>query len=205
MVGAATPLGGRSVWPIMGLVKTDPLFVVYPVKDKYVTWWDPATHLSLGSDLIADENGKRRRERVRIDRGAVRARTIREKEGQPREEEENEVLPDAQDILATYFVIREERLALGDKIERPVFTGKRNFMLKAEVDRRESVTVPAGTFDTVVLRVQVQFAAKLASKRDVFVYVTDDARHLPVRIDAELLLGVVAANLTDFQNGMTGP
>ena len=202
MVGSATTVGSQTVWPIMGLAKTDPLFLIYPMKDKFVTWYSPQTRRSIGNDLNAEEKGKRRHEKARFDAAGTKASVTREKEGAAKEEDSYDTEPGAQDILAAFFSIRELPLKVGDKIEQPIFTGRKSFTLRATVDGKQQTTVPAGTFDTVLLKVQVQFSAKLESKRDILVYVTDDERHIPLKIDAEFMLGAAALNLTSYQRGM---
>jgi hypothetical protein len=203
MLGNDTSIGGQSVWPVMALAKTDPLFILYPVRDRYVTWWSPTAHQTIGNDLSAEEKNKRRHERVRFDRLANRASTTREREGLPPEEQVYDVEAGSQDILSAFFTIREKRLAVGDHEEIPIFTGKRSFTLKLDVKGKEAVEVAAGRFDTLVLNVQVQFAGKLESKRDIKVWVTNDVHHIPVRVDAEFLIGSLVADLTTYQKGIT--
>src|SRR6476660_5409292 len=57
-VGSDTQQWGSSVWPIVALAKTESVFRIYPVRDKFITYWDPKAQRSLGSDLFADEGSK---------------------------------------------------------------------------------------------------------------------------------------------------
>lgn len=203
LVGSPTYLKGQTIWPITGIGKTNALFALYPIKDKFTTWWNPTKHLTMGNELLAVEKNKRRRERVRFHRKNATATTIHEKEGEKKKKHQHSVPPTAQDLLAAIFTLREQRLAIGDKVEIPIFTGRRLFSLKARVDRKAVVEVPAGKFNTVVLRVQVQFSGRLASKRDLDLYLTDDFRHLPVRLDAEFIVGSLVANLASYRKGIS--
>ncbi|MFN7132435.1 MAG: DUF3108 domain-containing protein [Myxococcales bacterium] len=200
-VGGRTDVSGEKVLPLVVFAKTDPMFVLFPIKDKYVSWWNPEKKLSLGTDLNADEGRKRRKERHRFDRANGKATVTRDREGQPREEVVYDTDVNAQDILAAFFTLRERQLNVGDVEELPVFTGKRTFMMRAQVDKKETIKVPAGTFETKSIRVSVQFSGKLESKRDIVINVTDDGRNMPVRISADLLLGSVEARLTSFEKG----
>jgi hypothetical protein len=203
LVGSPTYLEDQTIWPITGVGKTNALFALYPIKDKFTTWWDPSKHLTIGNDLLAVEKNKRRRERVRFHRNNATATTIHEKKGEKKKEYQHSVPPSAQDLLAAIFMLREQRLAIGDQVEIPIFTGRRLFTLKARVDRKEVMEVPAGKFNTVVLRIRVEFSGKLANKRDLNLYLTDDFRHLPVRMDAEFIVGSLVADLASYREGIS--
>ncbi len=203
IVGSETPMNGAKVLPVIAVAKTDALFALYPVKNRYVTWWDPASRITVGNELQAEERSERRRERVRFDRTAQSANTLRERPGKTPKDSRYEVPSAAQDILSALLYLRGIPLSVGENYEIPVFTGAKNFMLKAAIDRREQVETPAGTFDALVLKVQVEFSGQLASKRDIFVWVTDDARHVPLRFDASFQFGTLIAELTTYQKGLS--
>ncbi len=203
MVGSPTNVSGEKVLPLVVFAKTDPVFVLFPVKDKFVSWWNPETKISLGLDLTADEGRARRKERHRFDRATGKATVMRDREDAPKEEVVYNSHPQAQDVLAAFYTLREKPLNVGDTEELPVFTGKRTFQMKAHVEKKETIKVPAGTFATKLVKVSVQFSGKLESKRDIFIYVTDDGFNTPVRISADLMLGSIEAHLTSHQKGIT--
>ena len=202
VVGSPTPVMGRSVWPIMGVGRTESFFLVYPVHDRYVAWWDPKERIPVGTDMQANENHRTRRERVRFHRGKNQATTTREKEGK-KESVDYEVHPGALDVLSALYAIRTRPLNVGDHEELPVFTGKKSFTMKVDVDRKEPVETKVGRFEAKVLKVQVGFSGKLASKREMMVHVTDDPRHLFLRLDAEFLLGSLVAELVEYEKGVS--
>ena len=204
IIGAATQVSGETVWPILGIVKTDPYFVLFPVKNRFVTWYNPVTRLNVGCEYLVDENHKQRRDRTRYDRAAGKATVVRDRPGEARTEDTYDVHPDAVDLVSGILKLREKKLAVGDKEEVAVFTGKTDFVLKAEVLRKEAaVEVAAGTFDTVVVSVEVQFSGKLAAKT-LLVSFSDDERHIPVRLDAEFVFGSFVAELATYQKGISG-
>jgi len=204
-VGAATEVAGQKVWPILGAARTESFFAFLPVKDRFVTWWDPESGSTVGSDFQADHNHWRRHERIRYDRKEqTTASFVCEKEGMPTFAETVDVPPDSRDIVAAIFTLRQRRLAVGDHEEIPVFTGKRAFVLKLDVLRTETAEVKAGEFDAVVAAVQVEFSGKLATKQMSIVF-SNDARHLPVRFDAEFAFGRLVVELRSFERGVSLP
>ncbi len=202
LVGSEAPLGGAKVWPIVAFARTDPLFVLYPIKDKFVTWWNPMTGLTEGNDLLADEQGKRHRERLRFQREVNKAVATRERTDGEVQERVADIAPGSQDVLAALFTMRTFSLKLGDHEEIPIFTGQDRVTLRADVERKETLQVAAGTFDVVVLKVQADFPGNFNSKRDIRIYVSDDERHIPVRVDAEFAIGNLVVDLVGYQKGI---
>ena len=80
-VGGPTTQWGKQVWPIVSVAKSDPDVGVWPIRDKFVTYWESASGRILGSDFFADENKKRRRQRIKMDADLKGATVIRQKEG----------------------------------------------------------------------------------------------------------------------------
>jgi hypothetical protein len=202
IVGARTLVEGETVWPILAVVKTDSYFVVWPVKNRFVTWWNPETHLVLGNEYLVDENHKRRRERIRYDRKAKVAVVNRESQENGRTEDRYPIEPDTRDLVAAILHLRERPLHVGDVEPVPVFTGWRTFVMKAEVVRKEPLEVPAGKFDAVVVQLETHFVGNNAATR-LLLYFSDDERHLPLRLDGDFLFGSFVADLTGFQKGLT--
>lgn len=198
-VGSETLQWGQPVWPIVTVARTDLVF--FPVKDRFVTYWDMASQRSLGSDLFADEGRKKRRQKMRLDHAAGTATIVKQKEGEAENESVMEIEPGSGDIAAAIFSLRNKPLAEGCEFELPVTTGARNFRLKAKVERRQTLSTSLGEREVFKVRVQTGFAGKFQSKRDLFAYITTDESHVPVRIEAEFVLGSLIADLTHYQPG----
>jgi len=73
------------------------------------------------------------------------------------------------------------------------------------VERREQLKTPLGERSTVRVRLTTDFSGKLKAKSDLVIYFTDDAAHVPVRIEAELGLGTVVAEAVEFHSGVRTP
>jgi hypothetical protein len=73
--------------------------------------------------------------------------------------------------------------------------------LKAKVEGVETVKTLFGNREAFRLRVYTQFSGKLAARRDMWFYYSTDEARLPLRIEAELALGRIVAELTDYKPG----
>ncbi|WPB82704.1 DUF3108 domain-containing protein [Archangium violaceum] len=200
-VGAPMKQWGKDVWPIVSLARSEAIAGVWPVKDKYVSYWDFGTQRVLGSDMHEDQNNKRRRVRVKLADDGKSAQVVKQKEGETPRESTHELSEGTLDVAGATFALRNRALEVGQEYAYPVFTGSRTFLMKAKVEARETLDTVLGKQDVFRMRVYTEFSGKLASKRDMVAWFTADARRLPVRIEAELALGSIVAELTEYQQG----
>lgn len=200
-VGTEVSQWGKGVLPIVSVAQSDPKLVFYPIRDKFVTYWDPATARSIGSDLFADENGKRRRQRIRLDHQAGSATVTKQKDGQEPQESTHEIQPGTADVAAATFLMRSQKLFDGAEFNVPIFTGAKSFVMHARVEGRMTLRTPVGDREVYRIRTQTDFSGKFQSRKDMFAFLTTDAAHVPVRIEAEFLLGNIVAELTDYHEG----
>lgn len=74
-----------------------------------------------------------------------------------------------------------------------------------KVLRRETVRVPAGEFETVVIRPIIQAEGAFSEGGEAEVYITDDERRIPVQIKASMSIGSVNMYLRKYDLGGDGP
>ena len=68
---------------------------------------------------------------------------------------------------------------------------------------RESLSTPAGTFNTVVVEPKMLAGGLFRDEGDLRVWYTDDARHIPVQIKSDLKIGSITATLRRIRTGVT--
>lgn len=201
-VGAPTP-GNAQVWPIVGQLRTQSLLALFPVNDKMVTYWDAATASCSGSELYADENHARRRQKIELDHATRTAVILRQKEGQSLSRSVATIEPGAMDYFAVTFALRDKPLAQGDRYVVPIFTGSKNQQLEALVDGTQTLDTPLGKQNAIRVRVRSGLDGKFQSKHDLFVFFTPDARHVPVRLEADFAFGAIVAQATEYKPGQS--
>jgi hypothetical protein len=199
-VGAPMQQWGKPVMPIVAVAKSD--LSLYPIKDRFISYWDAAQQKSIGSEFYADENNKRRRQRIRFSApDNTAAQVFKQKEGEGPSEDTHELQAGSVDLAAASFAVRNRAFKPGDVYELPVFTGTKQFVLKVKVEDRVKLQTPLGQRDVFRTRCKTDFSGKLASKKDITVFFSADDAHVPVRVEAEFLLGTVVAELTDYKAG----
>lgn len=201
-VGNPTKMGEHDVWPIVTLADTESLFALYPLHDKFVTWWSYGQSHSVGWDFIANENRHNRRERVKLNSpGPGKAQVQRQSDDASPAMSTADCNPDAQDIGAAFFALRALPLKPGGDFKVPVFTGRHSWDMSAHVGSPEGLDVPAGHFDALPLDIEVHFEGKLESKRNLKVWVSNDEHHALLKVQAELALGSLNAEAQEYHPG----
>lgn len=204
LVGSGEAIAGQDVWPIVVQAQTNDVFShVFLVHDEFVTLWSPKAAASVGFDFHADENGRRRFTRARLDPVKGRAIVERQVPGGRLRRKDYRIGPTAHDIASAMFWLRTRPLTVGDREQVRVFTGHRTWTLVARVEGRETITTPAGRYRTVRVRIRTHFHGKLAARRDIVLWMTDDPSHIPVRIEAPLVLGSLRADLARYLPGVS--
>lgn len=201
-VGLTLEKYGVNTWPIVCTAETTDVGAIFPVKDKFVSFWDPVGRLSVGNEGHAEEGRDHHRERTRFDHVEGKAFTTKQWEGKQPKDTTHEVAKDTLDMAAASFKLRDYPLVVGSKYELPVFTGTTAFTLKATISGREKITTALGEKDALKMNVTVEFNGGLKTKRDLVIWVADDSGHLPLRVDAEFLVGTMRAEVVKYASGM---
>lgn len=103
------------------------------------------------------------------------------------------------DLLSGIFYAASQPMMLGHSFVMPVADAEHTIPVTMKVESREMVKTPMGTFKT--LRVQPTAAAGVVKNRgNIWIWYTDDERHLPVQMRARLFWGTVTFRLTRVEN-----
>ena len=100
-----------------------------------------------------------------------------------------------QDILSSLYYVRSQNLIPGSQIILDVNT-KENYPLVVRVLRRETVRTPAGKFSTILVEPAIREEGIFIQKgRRLQVWLTDDAKKIPVLMSVEVFFGHVTTAL----------
>jgi hypothetical protein len=199
-VGADFP-DRPGVWPIVALARSDVGLFFFPIKDKVVIQWDADQARTLGMEMWADENHRRQRIKFTFDHGDGTAAVVYQREGQNPSQKQVAVETGTADIASALYLLRTRPLEPGTELVIPIVTTNKQFPLRVVVERREMLRTVLGERSAVRVRLTTDFSGNLRAKRDMVVYFTDDQAHVPLRIEADLALGSVVAELTEFHSG----
>ncbi|MGC2504843.1 MAG: DUF3108 domain-containing protein, partial [Silvibacterium sp.] len=99
------------------------------------------------------------------------------------------------DSLSAIFYAASQPMTVGQSFQFPLADAMRTIPVTMKVEGHEEVKTPAGTFQT--LRVEPTADAGVVKNRgNIWIWYTDDERHLPVQMRARLLWGTITFRLT---------
>jgi hypothetical protein len=107
---------------------------------------------------------------------------------------EYDIPPCVEDVVTAFYYLRNQPMEVGHTIELPVNDGNKTQRVIVEVQAREKVQTPAGTFDTLRVEPKV-FGGLLNRKGRMLIWFSADERHLPVRIKAMISVGTITGTL----------
>ena len=102
------------------------------------------------------------------------------------------------DSLAAIFYTQSQPLVVGQTVQFPLADSMRTVTVGMKVESREEVKVPAGTFQAV--KVQVTADEGIVKNRGhIWIWYTDDPRHIPVQMQARLFWGTITFHLQSIE------
>ena len=100
------------------------------------------------------------------------------------------------DIYASFYYVRHQSLEPGTSFMIHVLDGKELRHIEVKVLKRERIRVPAGEFDTIQVQPLVKPEGVFEGKGGALIWLTDDARRIPVKAQTKVRVGSVTAVLT---------
>lgn len=94
-------------------------------------------------------------------------------------------------------------LRVGETYTFDVFSGGNRYVFKFDVLTRERITTALGTFDAIRIEPSVVWLSEgsfRSQARETTIWLTDDQRHLPLRIESAVFIGNVRADLVQVIN-----
>ncbi|MGC1157106.1 MAG: DUF3108 domain-containing protein [Acidobacteriaceae bacterium] len=112
--------------------------------------------------------------------------------------QEAPVGPCVTDLLSAIFYPAALTLTPGQSFRVPVADAMHTVPVTMKVEARETVRTPLGTYQTV--RVQPTADAGVVKARgNIWIWYTDDERHIPVQMRARLFWGTITFRLTAME------
>jgi hypothetical protein len=193
---------GRTVWPLVCVGETnETTSKLYKIKDRLVSYWDPAAREAIGADFFVNESKHRAKERFNFDLEANTATVVREAPGWPTTERHYQLEEGTVDLAAAGFIFRNYKLVPGESHLLPVFTGARTYRMRVTVVGKENLKTGLGELEVYRVTFNGEFSGKLAAQGLMTIFYTTDEKQLPVRAEAKLALGSVKIDAVKYEAG----
>jgi hypothetical protein len=187
-------VSGRECLDIHTEAKSNSVFSkIYKVWDRAQTFLEVETLLPRRFEKHQREGSYKKDAVVKFDR----------EEHFARYENGDEIVihPWAQDELSAFYYVRMLPLEVGKEVFIDNHANRKNYPLKVIVHRRETVEVGAGKFDCLVIEPVIREGGIFSAKGTLTIWITDDARRMPVKMTTKVVVGSISATLQKFRLG----
>jgi hypothetical protein len=99
------------------------------------------------------------------------------------------------DPISSFFHVRLLRLVVGEPVYVTIFDSKKVWNVEVQVLRKEKVSLPIGTFDTIVIKPVLKSEGIFFGKGEILIWLTDDTKHIPVKLQTKVAVGSITATL----------
>jgi hypothetical protein len=100
------------------------------------------------------------------------------------------------DTLSSFFYFRTIPLQVGASYFIDIYDCTRIWNTEVKVLRREELVTPLGRFKTIVIHPLLKSEGIFARTADMFIWLTDDDRRIPVQMKSKVVVGSITATLT---------
>lgn len=110
------------------------------------------------------------------------------------------------DMLSAFYYARSldfSKAMPGDIISIPMFVDDSLYQSKLKFIRREVLKTEAGSFKCMVFRPVIQTGRIFKHEEDLNVWITDDENKIPIRAQANILVGSIKMDLVEY-SGLVG-
>lgn len=173
--------------------------LLYRVSDRFQSVFDRATGCSQTLSKQTEEGRRRVNTDVYFDYANHRMEQSQKNLGRNTSKLGSGPLPEcATDILSSIFYIATQPLSPGEGFSFPLADSLRTVTVDLKVQARENIKVPAGSFSTVRVEPTAE-AGVVRNRGQIWIWYSDDARHVPVQMKARLFWGTVTLRLTSLE------
>lgn len=188
--------GSASAYHIVAEGRPLPLLSrLYSLYYKMDTLLDTATLLPQQMTLYSEEGTRQRTGTTRFDR--ARRKAFFERSGDAGIKADVTVPAQVQDGLSALYAIRASSIAAGTKLSYPIIDEGSVYTVSMEASATERVRVPIGEVNAWKLGVQIVDAQGQPVASNVGLWISNDARRLPVKMQADLPVGSFTLSLRE--------
>jgi hypothetical protein len=173
--------------------------VLYPVHDRFQALYDPKTFCSTSVRKHTEE-GFHKRDTL-ISFNYARKKAVLDETNLKNNQSkhvENDIPNCVTDVISGLMYLRSLPLTVGSVYTFPVNDGNKTVDVVVKVEAKETIKTPAGSFQTVRVSPENP-TGPLKTKGKVWVWFTDDARHMPVQLRGKMFWGTLTMSLKSVE------
>jgi len=172
--------------------------LLYRVADSYNAYSDAKTLCSNKLIKHSEEGSRRRDTTITFDYSRGKAVLDERSPNTPQKREENAIPGCVTDVLSGILYVASLPLQVGSTYTFPLNDGSKTVTVQAHVEGKEDIKTPAGTFHTVRVGPEGDSGTLLRNKGRIWIWYTDDDKHLPIQIRVKAFYGTLTVYLSSI-------
>jgi hypothetical protein len=175
--------------------------MLFPVVDRFQSGFDLKTGCSTGFNKQIQEGRRKIASELTFDYAhGKQAQNERNLVKGTATHKESNIPACVTDSLSALFYTQSQTLTPGQTVYFPLADSMRTVTVGMKVEDREEIKTPAGTFQTIKVQATADEGV-VKNRGSIWIWYTDDPRHLPVQMQARLFWGTITFHLqsVDFK------
>ena len=194
-------LNGKDVFHVVGKGwTTGAIKWFFKVKDRYESYFDKQTGMPYKFIRNIDEGGYTKDVEIEFDHAASIAHVNNKK---TKTKQSYAIEENVQDMVSAFYYLRNNyntnTIKEGDVVSLNMFFDEENYNFKLKFLGREDLNTTFGIIKTLKFRPYVMAGRVFKEKESLTLWVSADDNKIPLRIQADLAVGSLRADLEAFK------
>ncbi len=198
-------INGKDVYHVVGKGwTTGAIKWFFKVKDRYESYFDKTTGLPYKFIRKIDEGGHTKDIEIEFNHGSKTAKVTNNKHNTVKNISINS---DVQDMLSSFYYLRNNydtnKIKTGDVVKLDLFFDEENYGFKLKYLGTETIKVKVNnskiSVKTLKFRPSVLAGRVFKEEESVTLWVSADKNKIPLKVQADLAVGSLRANLVAFK------
>lgn len=207
MVKPFVQVNGKKAYHFEVDIKSSTFFNrIYAVDDKATTYLDYETLLPFNLDIRVRESKQIKEIRSFLNNetleGSYWEKKVTKEKGEQEKSIKWKIKSYSQNVISAVYYLRAFTLAPGKKLAFRVADDGKNYMFKGNVLRKETLDTEIGKLETIVVKPEISLGGAFKPTGDILIWLTDDERKFPVRIESKIKIGTIIAKLKSLDPGI---
>ena len=195
-------LGDKTVFHAKGFGETKGIARwFFKVEDYYESYFDEKTGQPYKFIRDINEGGYTKNVEIEFDHDQATAQVNDKKKGEIKSFPiENGV----QDLISSFYYLRnfyhKDQIQVNGSFDINMFFDNENYVFKLKYLGKEVINSKFGKIECMKFRPLVQSGRVFEEQESLTLWVSDDKNRLPIRLQANILVGSIKADLENFKN-----
>lgn len=187
-------------------LRTSSLFSkFYSVEDTVDTYMDYESLVPHVFKTSIRETGKLSQSQVYFNHQELKSnyweKKYTEKNGEEEIKKSWDLLPFSQNAFSGIFYMRIFNWQIGKQYSFRVSDDQKNVIFKGTALAKEKIETEAGNFNAIKIKADIISRGALTPSGNIYIWISDDARKLLLRIEAEIKIGKIVSEVIEIKKG----